>query len=327
MSKYTRVNLYRMSPFHISRGTNEYDMSALEVSSDMLSSALAAIRAGVGNIAGMKPFLASFTLSSAFPFCQRHYFLPRPEGRINVEINGYDEANYRKQLKHVRYIEDTLWKRLVASEEKIKIDHQQICGEYLLSDVDPEFQKPITNVTSQRVCVPREEQRESDPFYFEWCLVRPDSGLYCLLQCPEKQKTELLDLFGKLGEAGIGSDKNVGGGHFKVKEEIIGMDNSSDSNAQVLLSSYIPTQEELRGICLEKSKYEIQEWGGFMSGSTEEQFQHLRKKSVYAFRTGSVLHSDQVLKGQIVDLTPAWNDPKMHPVYRSGRAFSIGIKI
>nr|WP_298674062.1 hypothetical protein [uncultured Prevotella sp.] len=339
MARFTRVLFYQMSPFHISKGTDEYDLSASEISSDMLSSALAAIRAGEGKTTDIASFLSSFTLSSAFPYCSGHYFLPRLEGRINVEIEGLDENVYRKQLKHVKYIESQLWEKLVSSPEKVKIDSSQICGEYLLGGVDKNFQKPITYVTSQRVCVPREGQGESDPFYFEWCFVRspkasertirqePEAGIYCLLHCPDGQKAELLDLFTKLGEEGFGSDKNIGGGHFKAKEENLEMDSLPDCNAQVLLSSYIPTHEELQGICLEKSRYQIQERGGFMSGSSEEQFRHLRKKSVYVFHTGSVLCSDQALKGQIVNLAPVWNDKKMHPVYRSGRAFSVGIKI
>ncbi len=62
-----------------------------------------------------------------------------------------------------------------------------------------------------------------------------------------------------------------------------------------------------------------------MAGSSVSEFQRLRKKSVYMFDEGSVFPTMCNLKGTIVDLTPIWNDPKMHKVYRSGKPFTLPI--
>jgi hypothetical protein len=65
-----------------------------------------------------------------------------------------------------------------------------------------------------------------------------------------------------------------------------------------------------------------------MAGSQENDFWHLRKKSVYMFGVGTILKSTETLKGKIVDLRPAeYNDSRMHPVYRSGKPFVVPVKI
>ena len=94
----------------------------------------------------------------------------------------------------------------------------------------------------------------------------------------------------------------------------------------MLLSLYIPTEGELGLLNLPESKYELVLRGGYMAGSNEEDFKHLRKKSVYALSVGSIFPTMAKLSGKIVDLKPAWNDERMHPVYRSGKPFLVPIK-
>ena len=65
-----------------------------------------------------------------------------------------------------------------------------------------------------------------------------------------------------------------------------------------------------------------------MAGSQENDFWHLRKKSIYMFGIGSVLKTTDMLKGKIVDLSPVdYSDNRMHPVYRSGKPFVVPVKL
>jgi hypothetical protein len=64
-----------------------------------------------------------------------------------------------------------------------------------------------------------------------------------------------------------------------------------------------------------------------MAGSTEEKFRHLRKKSIYMFGVGSVFPTKETLDGKVVDLTPEWNDKRMHSVFRSGKPFYLPVTI
>lgn len=94
----------------------------------------------------------------------------------------------------------------------------------------------------------------------------------------------------------------------------------------MLLSLYIPSEEEIKELNLQQAKYEIIRRGGYMAGSQIEDFRHLLKKSIYMFNTGSVFLCTNQIEGKIVNLQPDWNDADMHPVYRSGRPMYIPIK-
>ena len=130
-----------------------------------------------------------------------------------------------------------------------------------------------------------------------------------------------------LGEAGLGTDRNVGGGKFEVETETIEIHDNPKSNAAMLLSLFVPTQEEIEKINFADSRYQLLLRGGYMAGSIEEDFRHLRKKSIYMFGVGSVFPTKESLEGKVVNLTPEWNDMRMHPVYRSGKPFYLPVII
>ncbi len=326
MPKYKRIKLINLSPLHLGRGTDYYDLSATDLSSDTLTSALASVLARQGNADRIKNLLESFVLSSAFPFYKGHYFLPKVNGRISVYIEGHDEAEYRKRLKKIKFIEDSLWTEILCSKSAVKINENQIKDEYLLARGETDFKNPIVKNVVQRVMVPRDNARESEPFYFEWNYFRKDGGLYCLMDAKETEN-EVLCLFRSLGDFGIGSDKNIGGGHFNVAYDDVSLESVAEGNAQIILSTYIPTKEELEAIDLDNSKYFLLKRGGFMAGSSEESLQHLHRKNVYMFSAGSLFYTKTHLQGTIADVTPDWNNNSMHRVYRSGRALCISINV
>lgn len=67
-----------------------------------------------------------------------------------------------------------------------------------------------------------------------------------------------------------------------------------------------------------KSKYTLVQRGGFIAGTTINEFWHLRKKSIYMFTEASLFSSD-LLSGKIENVRPDWNDKLLHPVYKDGR--------
>lgn len=291
--------------------------------SDTLSAALAAIKAQIGEKEDILNFLSSFKISSAFPFYKDYLFLPKPQGRLPIESKS-DINEIRKELKKVRYIELELWKDIVDGKH-IDFDQIQLNDEYLIKKV--EIGNTYRARVTQRVGVARDGTGKTSPFFFEWKFYSPDSGLYCIIECNDSSFPEIERLFHELGERGLGTDKNIGGGKFEVETSGIELPEIKEATHQMLLSLFIPTNEELDALNLEASKYEILLRGGFMAGSIHDELRHLRKKSVYMFNTGSLFNTTIELNGKIVDLQPEWNDEKMHPVYRSGRAFYIPVKI
>jgi len=328
--QYLRLKLTNLSPYHIGKGSNYYDTSLRYLQSDTLSATLAAIKAQRDNNTDIKEFLESFAVSSAFPYYGDKFFLPKLQGRINVVVNGQDETQYRKKLKKIQWIEESLWKRLIKSTGNVIIKAEQIKGIFLLDEPTDDFKEsPICPIVNQRVAVPLDESMDAEPFFFEWIFTRKKGGLYFLLDADEHAYDEIVHLLKELGTMGFGSDKNIGGGHFDVDaraKDVVEIEDAADSNCQALLSMYIPSQEEHARIDYANSAYQIALRGGFMAGSTVEAFKHLRKKTVHMIQMGSLLSTDVDIHGKVVDLAPAWNDEQMHPVYRSGKPICVKIK-
>ena len=315
-----------MSPMHIGLGRDSYDVSAGALHSDTLTAALASVRALSGKDGDLKKFLDSFALSSAFPYCGDVLFFPKPNGKLNVAVDGLEEKDCRKLLKKVTYVASSIWKKLITGE-KLIVKRCQIYGQYLIDECKDVFVPPMVSKITQRVKVPRIDNEDATPFAFEWTYFRKDCGLYCLLDAESDVASEVEGLFNELGEQGIGSDRNVGGGHFETDAKgNFEMTDVPDSNGTMLLSMYIPSEQELPTLNVEKSRYQLMKRGGYIAGSLSDNLRHLRKNTVHMFAAGSVFNTATSVFGKVVDLRPTWKDGDLHPVYRSGRSLSINIK-
>lgn len=324
----TLIKLKHLSPLHIGTGKENYDFSSTVLHSDTLSAALAAMRAQKGKCDDLKDFMESFTISSAFPYLGQDLYFPKPQGKIGISVKGMDNYSSRKRMKSIRFVEFEIWKAL-ACGGTLEIEPDQLQDDFLLSEnSSTSLSLPYKSQVNQRVAVPRNEGCEAEPFFFEWTFFHQDAGLFCLLEAPDTMKGELLELFEMLGENGLGTDKNIGGGKFEVENAgAFDLGCVESPNASMLLSLYIPSKDELEKLNLENSKYELIQRGGYMAGSIEDDFRHLWKKSVYAFSEGSIFPTTEKLRGEILNLQPTWNDERMHPAYRSGKPFVVPVKM
>lgn len=327
MALYTLVKFKNMTPLHLGTGKENYDFSSSDLHSDTLSAALSAIKAQQGGGDNLLSFMESVVVSSAFPYIGEHIFLPRPLGKMNIEVEDEDEYIVRKRLKKLRFLEVSLWKELIAGRG-LRVKGWQLKGSFLLSSDFKEemFDLPYRSQVNQRVSVPRFGDADTEPFFFEWTYFGNDAGLYCLLDAPDNIKDEVINLFTQLGENGLGTDRNVGGGKFDVELGELLIPEVPDFDSTMLLSLYIPTEDELKELSLNESRYELIHRGGYMAGSQEIDFRHLWKKSIYMFNVGSLFNTCSPLKGKVVDLKPDWNDIRMHPVYRSGKPIVVRVK-
>lgn len=325
MPNYNIVKLKNFTPTHIGTGKEHYDFSADELQSDTIATALAAIRAQDGNNEDIHDFLNSFSVSNAFPFYRDDLFLPKIHGKISATIKEKTEVEYRKRLKKVKYIDSELWGQLVKGE-KLELSDNQIVGGFITKSID--FAAPYIERVTQRVTVPRKDNQDAKPFFFNWRFYRSESGLYCLIETQDETIFEEIKvLFKKLGEIGIGTDRNVGGGNFDVEFGTMELPDISNPTHTMLLSNYIPKREELQVIDLPNSIYSMSLRGGYISGSSHANFRHLRKRSIYVFNAGSIFPTTEKLLGEVSDLTPEWNDTTFHKVLRSGKPFYLPIKI
>lgn len=327
MATYTLIKLKNMTPLHIGTGKENYDFSSSDLHSDTLSAALAAMKMQKQSNADTKAFMESFIISSAYPFIGNHYFLPKPQGKVNIQVTDAEEYVSRKKLKRIKYIEINLWNDLIAGKE-LHVQTAQIKGSFLLENLsEKDFDIPYKSQVNQRVTVPRDLDKDAEPFFFEWTYFQENAGLFCLLDVADKEKEDILDLFKQLGEVGLGTDKNIGGGKFEIEVAQLSISEVNTANAIMLLSLFIPTEEELPRLNLPNSRYELLQRGGYIAGSQDVMFRHLRKKSVYMFNIGSVFSTTIPIRGRVIDLRPDWQDKQLHPVFRSGKPFVVPIKM
>jgi CRISPR type III-A-associated RAMP protein Csm4 len=95
----------------------------------------------------------------------------------------------------------------------------------------------------------------------------------------------------------------------------------------MILSMFIPNENEFKILNLVEARYDLILRGGFMAAAEDETNRHLWKKSIYMFNHGSIFKTTKRLIGKTVNLRPNWNDEKLHNIYRSGKAFCLPIKI
>lgn len=325
MAKFKIIKLKNLTPIHIGTGKENYDFSSDELKSDTISATLAAMRVMHGGTEDLEEFMNSFTISSAFPFWKDSMFLPKIIGKIEVVVAGKEEYQSRKELKKIKYIESSLWNEIICGNQ-ITVSEEQLQKEFLISLSD-KFKTVSKSVVHQRVTIPRGDAGKTEPFFFEWKFYHPDAGLFCIVDAKDEVFNEILELFKELGYIGFGTDKNIGGGKFEIEIGEITLPEIKDATHQMLLSLYIPNEDEMKNLNLQESKYEITLRGGFMAGSSLDNFRHLRKKSIYMFNAGSVFNTTAKLNGKVVNLQPDWSDDNMHAVYRSGKPFYLPVKI
>ena len=327
--RYTLLKLEGLQALHLGTKSETHDFSGSLLHSDTLSAALAATKAqgGVSSEEVLK-FISSFAVSTAFPYIGEYYFFPKPLGELPVAMSKQEEQLHRKALKKVQFVEFSIWRRMINGEE-IHLDRDvQYEGAYLLPASLTNFTPPFKKQINQRVTVSRDNHNETTPFFFEWIYFAPNAGLFFLAEAESSEVLkEVVRCTELLGYSGIGTDKNVGGGQFTISQEELEFDAPKQTSEQLLLSSYLPSKEELDQIDLTQSRYKLEQRTGFIAGSNQHQLRHLRRKGIYLLEVGSLLKTKQLLKGKVVNLRPAWEDAALHPVYRSGKPISIPIKL
>ena len=330
MGKYKVVKLKFTSPLHIGKGVGDaYDTSSEVLHSDTISGALASTFVALYGADQLKSFLASYRVSSAFPFLGDHYFLPKPYAFVPLhdQNNGREVVMEGKEEKRIEFIDVLLWNQFIK-QGVVRVQRQCIsqCGKFVFDNREANGLRLYQNMLTQRAYVPRFGSEDTVPFFFERTFFRPDSGLYFLFDVEEKWTSSFKVAVEYLGMNGFGTDKNVGHGQFEVDYSELTIDTPANGNGMMLLSLYCPHKTEIDESLLNKSAYQLIRRGGFIAGAQNDAFWHLRKRSIYMFSEGSIFFTNS-LDGKVENVRPTWNDQQLHEIYRDGRAFGIPIEL
>jgi CRISPR-associated protein Csm4 len=338
---FQAFKLALQGPLHLSRGRSHYETSQDLLHSDTLKSAMLVCALQLypedyQTEAATQSFLTSFRISSAYPYCGEEYFFPKPMARMPLDFGKVveGEAKAAKTIKKIEYLGKSYFERVLQSESyAIDPAHLQVQKGKFLSDLLPKDALVLTNHTQQRVTIPPMGSGDSTiPFYLDRIYFGAEAGLFFLTDATDPALlARLKAILRLLGDHGIGTDRNIGNGHFNVEGPVaFDLSVPASANRQMALSLYCPAREELTQALLENSSYQLIRRGGYLASPGNEQHLTYRKRSVYMFAEGSVFPTAELL-GKYVDLKPqADADAEAlkhgavsHPVWRDGQAIFV----
>ncbi|MEA5461606.1 type III-A CRISPR-associated RAMP protein Csm4 [Arcicella sp. LKC2W] len=319
------------APLHISNArADDYGVSEKTIHSDTIHAAIMQSWAILGKTEWIKA-IPDFTISSLFPFTPKLktnemvHFFAKPFLKPNAgksEVRTEDA----KKFKKIKYVDIPHFESYISNKE-VASTTDSIQDSYQTFDaIDKDF---MTSDVQPRIKRPRDEQQDSKPFYTERIFFKKGSGMFCLVQYEnESIRKQVKAALNLLAENGIGTDRAVGNGQFKVSFGKIDIEIAENTNYAMNMSLFCPeSKSNLAEILEDKNvKYEIIKRGGWLS----EPHNKLRKRSIYMFKEGSVFRINAAKpfsKGKTVDLLPALPSKIENPIYRVGKALFLPVKL
>ena len=163
-----------------------------------------------------------------------------------------------------------------------------------------------------------------------------DSGLYFIVQLPEKWQEKFESVLESLSLIGIGGKKSTGYGQFSITDDAMIFDGEyfdiieseddrfineslyKESEKYLLLSSYLPQKDEIEKIKNKENGYQLIKRSGFVNSMTyADTFR--KKKDFYGFVAGSCFKIPY--QGDIYDVSIYGK----HPVYRYAIPIFMGV--
>lgn len=254
----------------------------------------------------------NFRISSAFPYKENHYFLPRPFYPFPSTFGKYSKEV--KKLEFLQEVDFQAWIKGELNEKNITgaISRSQNIEEVSTLDIRP--RNFIDRRTSDTII-----------YHCGGVVFQKNCGLYFILETDNEDKGRFQDILKTLKKLGFGGERSIGYGQFSF--EVIGAIDTeagvwkniknNEGNSFSLLSLCHPAENENINA---KAYQTVLRKGWVFSTSSKKQ---MKRKTFRMFEEGSVFINQ--LKGKIVDVTPqGFND---HDVYRYGKAFSVKMNI
>lgn len=246
-----------------------------------------------------------FRISSAFPYRGTEYYLPIPRGT--------DEL-YMDISKDIPYLE-------LSDFLELANGNRSRLAKIPLKNPVAKF---ITGLTSPRVTIDR-LANVSNPYQLTGWKIAESGGLYFLLNIHDETLKDSLELcIRMLGDAGIGSDRNVGYGTFDPEISPISdnsdwtelfLDRTGGEISYCTLSLCCPAKNSE---AKEAISYGIISRNGWILSNSS--FVQMKRRECKMFSEGSLFKSP--IKGCAADVTPSVFRQE-HNVYRYGLGMMV----
>ncbi len=326
------LTAYRLSfpgPVHISDARGDYGKGEKIIHSDTFYAALLAASALTQATVDAD---LDCTISSLFPFTKAKdkvvYFFPKPLLQLQ-QFTDYDDV---KKLKRIEWMDKVYFEQLLQGKITSPINQATIKGSFLTAlEIDKAF---TFTQTIPRVAIPRsanDNNGQTNIYYIERTYFKEDSGLYFLAFGDTSKLERALNI---LQHEGIGTDRNVGFGYFKIFKDSnfsLSLPRSSDFSVSLSLLN-TDEQEKIEEITKkERAAWEVIRRGGWV---TSQGNNGIRKRSVYMFTEGSIFYCPSTgittLGKHNLNLSPpaiSGFEPPKHEIWRSGRAIILPINL
>lgn len=329
MKVYRVFHLRPLGAFHLGERGIGLEESATFAHSDTVYSALCFAWAEAFGREALERLLEAwerreppFIVSSAFPYVRGVRFYPRPL----LQPPAGEEA--RQQLKGVRWVSEGVlfrWVRGEASGDDVGI---VVEGE-LWASREEAARRLLNGGGWRRWYVARvaldRVTAASNLYYVGQVSFAQDCGLFLIAAAGEEGPLDRLrQALEALGEMGLGGERSLGLGRFRVEGEGEWQPPAVAGGAFLTLSLYWPREEEIgAGVLGEGARYRLLRREGWIASPA---WPGKRRKWVQMIQEGSLLRGDSgTIYGGAADVTPAESLPGAHRVLRVGYAFPIPV--
>jgi CRISPR-associated protein Csm4 len=316
---------------HISDVRLDYGTTEKLYHSDALSAALIAVNARWGKQIPPNGQLPC-TVSSLFPFWEQSpedttYYLPKPLIRLKNTDSGI-----AKKLKKLQWV-DAHFFQLISNNSDLGEIEALINGAYLNRGRMAENIMYLQTIP--RVQVPRNEIDTTQIFYMQMMRFSENAGLYFMASGETEGLRWLKESLRMLGLEGMGTDRNVGNGHFTYEESKLELELPETGNAMTNLSLFCPeSYDQLQAMLHHQGSTDLIKRGGWV---TSDEALGIRKQPIYFFKEGSIFKNmaqqedmPYTFGQSTIDLTPSTlpNGRSLsHKIFRHGRSLFLPINL
>lgn len=259
----------------------------------------------------------NFFVSDLLPYKNANetlFYIPKPILDVNTKSMEKLETAERKKIKKMEFI---------------PINKLSNYIDFIKKGID--FPTIDTNF-GKKVLYPRNKVtrgiEDNEIYNIEIFKFLEGAGLYFLVNLPEEFIMKFDKVLESLTFTGIGGKKSVGYGSFEIleKKEIKFDDNNfgkylfNEWNYNILLSSYIPEENNVINLKEKENYYKLIKRSGFVNNSQYNDTP-IKRKQIYMISSGSILNFKPV--GKLVDL----NIRGKHSIYRLGKPIVLGVEI
>lgn len=260
-----------------------------------------------------------FTLTSAFPFVHDYYLFPKP----------LIWTNKSKQSKRIQFVSNSIFQNIITGNPD-KFDEENICNGNSVW-VSAAEREQLNNLMNDKTVIWDTNTRPrvtigslnagSEIWHIQTVQYYKNCGLWFAAEFDSDETQQKIEtILRVLGDTGIGGERNAGYGLFDYETSSIEIPDAKIGNQFVTLSPICPKSSgELQQLLTGEIAYNLNSIGGWIGSTGSER----RRKQINMFSEGSVLHNSEHKLGSLVDLRP---DNYVHPVFRYGYAWQVGIK-